>query len=64
MNIGYCQCHGSEYDPVTGRSTLGSASVQAEPSNVLAKLDRVADADGFLYIMSPTWVLVRETCHG
>jgi len=55
MNIGYCPCHGSEYDPVTGKSTLGPASVQAEPSNVLAKLDLEIDSDGFLYILPPVW---------
>ena len=54
-NIGYCPCHGSEYDPLTGKSTMGPASVQAEPSNVLAKLDLDMDGDGFLYILPPTW---------
>ena len=55
MNIGYCPCHGSEYDPVTGASTLGPASLQAAPSNVLPKLDLEMDADGFLYVLPPKW---------
>ena len=55
MNIGYCPCHGSEYDPFTGKSTLGPASVQSAPSNVLPKLDLEVDADGFLYIIPPKW---------
>ena len=55
MNIGYCPCHGSEYDPLTGRSTLGPASLQAPPSNVLPKLDLDMDDEGFLYILPPTW---------
>ena len=55
MNIGYCLCHGSEYDPLTGKSTLGSASLQAAPSNVLPKLDLEMDGDVFLYLLPPTW---------
>ena len=55
MNIGYCPCHGSEYDPLTGKSTLGPASLQAAPSNVLPKLDLEMDGDGFLYLLPPTW---------
>ena len=55
MNIGYCPCHGSEYDPLTGKSTLGPASLQAAPSNVLPKLDLEIDAEGFLHILPPTW---------
>jgi len=55
MNIGYCPCHGSEYDPLTGKSTRGPASVQAPPSNVLPKLDLEMDEDGFLYLLPPTW---------
>ncbi len=55
LNIGYCPCHGSEYDPLTGKSTKGPASVQAAPSNVLAKLDLEMDEDGFLYLLPPTW---------
>ena len=53
--VGYCPCHGSEYDPLTGKSTRGPASVQAAPSNVLPKLDLEMDTEGFLYILPPTW---------
>ncbi|MBI5697319.1 MAG: (2Fe-2S)-binding protein, partial [Thaumarchaeota archaeon] len=28
---------------------------QAEPSNVLPKLDLEADSQGYLYIIPPTW---------
>ncbi len=55
LNHGYCPCHGSEYDPLTGKSTRGPASVQAPPSNVLPKLDLEMDEDGFLYLLPPTW---------
>ena len=55
QNQGECPCHGSTFDPVTGKSTKGPASAQAAPSNVLPKLDLEADADGFLYIIPPTW---------
>ncbi len=55
MNVGYCPCHGSEYDPLTGKSTLGPASLQAPPSNVLPKLDLEMDTDGFLYLLPPIW---------
>jgi rieske iron-sulfur protein len=50
-----CPCHGSTYDPLTGKAFLGPASFQAAPSNVLPKLDIESDADGFLYILPPTW---------
>lgn len=52
---GECPCHGSTYDPVTGTAIAGPASVQAPPSNTLAKLDFEADSDGFLWILPPTW---------
>lgn len=55
QNQGECPCHGSTYDPLTGKSTKGPASTQAPPSNVLPKLDLEADSDGFLYIIPPTW---------
>lgn len=54
-NQGECPCHGSTYDPLTGKSTQGPASAQAAPSNVLPKLDLEADANGFLYILPPIW---------
>ena len=52
-NVGACPCHGSEYDPVTGTAFAGPASVQAAPSNTLAKLDLEADTDGLLWILPP-----------
>lgn len=52
---GECPCHGSMYDPLTGQAFAGPASLQAAPSNTLAKLDFEADSDGFLWIMPPTW---------
>jgi Rieske Fe-S protein len=54
-NQGECPCHGSTYDPLTGKSTWGPASAQAAPSNVLPKLDLEMDADGFLYLLPPIW---------
>ncbi len=52
---GECPCHGSMYDPMTGKAFAGPASLQAAPSNTLAKLDLEADADGFLWILPPEW---------
>ena len=52
---GECPCHGSMYDPLTGTAFVGPASLQAAPSNTLPKLDFEADADGFLYVLPPTW---------
>ena len=52
---GECPCHGSMYDPTTGTSFAGPASLQAPPSNTLPKLDLEADADGFMYISPVTW---------
>ena len=43
------------YNPETGEAFAGPASLQAPPSNVLAKLDFEADADGFMWIKPPTW---------
>ena len=54
-NQGECPCHGSTYDPLTGKATKGPASSQAAPSNVLPKLDLESDQNGFLYIIPPTW---------
>ena len=50
---GECPCHGSVYNPDTGTATAGPASVQAPPSNTLAKLDLEADSDGLLWILPP-----------
>ena len=52
---GECPCHGSMYDPLTGTAFVGPASLQAAPSNTLAKLDFDVDSDGFLWVMPPTW---------
>ena len=53
LKEGYCPCHGSEYDARTGRATMGPASVQSAPSNVLPKLDLDMDKDGYLWIKEP-----------
>jgi len=55
LNRGQCPCHASTYDPVNGMAISGPAAKQSAPSNVLAKLDLEADANGFLYILPPTW---------
>lgn len=52
---GECPCHGSMYDPLTGQSFAGPASLQAPPSNVLPTLTFETDADGFMWIQPPTW---------
>ena len=52
---GECPCHGSMYDPLTGKSFAGPASLQAPPSDVLPALDFEADADGSMWIKPPTW---------
>jgi Rieske Fe-S protein len=52
---GECPCHGSMYDPVTGTAFVGPASLQAPPSNTLARLDLETDSDGFMYISPVTW---------
>ena len=51
--MGACPCHGSGYEPLTGKAIEGPASVQAAPSNVLPLLNLEADADGLLYILPP-----------
>ena len=53
-SVGSCPCHGSEYNIKTGTAYKGPASVQAAPSNTLAKLDLEADSDGYLWIKIPT----------
>lgn len=52
---GECPCHGSIYEPINGTAILGPASLQAPPSNTLAKLDFETDSDGFMYISPVTW---------
>lgn len=52
---GQCPCHGSMYDPISGKAVAGPASLQAPPSNVLAMLYLEADTDGNLWIKPATW---------
>ena len=52
---GECPCHGSVYDPTTGRAVAGPASLQAPPSDTLPTLEFEVDADGFLWILPPVW---------
>ena len=52
---GECPCHGTMYDAKTGVAFSGPASLQAPPSNALPVLTFEADADGFLWILPPTW---------
>ena len=52
---GECPCHGSMYDPVTGKAFAGPASLQSPPSNILPKLDLEVDKDGYLWILPPNW---------
>ena len=52
---GECPCHGSMYDPVTGTAFAGPASLQAPPSNTLARLNFETDSNGFMYISPVTW---------
>jgi ubiquinol-cytochrome c reductase iron-sulfur subunit len=52
---GECPCHGSMYDPMTGKAFAGPASLQGPPSNVLPRLDVEVDANGDLFILPPTW---------
>jgi ubiquinol-cytochrome c reductase iron-sulfur subunit len=52
---GFCPCHGSEYDPSTGKATAGPASFQSPPSNVLPRLDLEIDSNGYLWITPPKW---------
>jgi len=52
---GECPCHGSMYNPLTGKAFAGPASLQAPPSNVLATLYLEADNDGYLWIQPAKW---------
>lgn len=56
-NNGQCPCHGSMYNPLTGKAFAGPASLQAPPSNVLAMLDLEADSAGNLWIQPANWSL-------
>ena len=50
---GECPCHGSVYDPLTGKARKGPAAVQAPPSDTLARLTLEIDGDGSVYILPP-----------
>ena len=52
---GECPCHGSMYDPLTGKSFAGPASLQAPPSDTLPALDFEAAEDGSMWITPPVW---------
>ena len=52
---GECPCHGSMYDPLTGKAFAGPASLQAPPSNVLPSLDLEITSDGNVWIKPPNW---------
>jgi ubiquinol-cytochrome c reductase iron-sulfur subunit len=52
---GECPCHGSLYDPLTGKAFAGPASLQAPPSNVLPSLDLEITSDGNVWIKPPNW---------
>lgn len=52
---GECPCHGSMYDPMTGKAFAGPASLQGPPSNVLPRLDLEVDKDGNIWILPPVW---------
>jgi ubiquinol-cytochrome c reductase iron-sulfur subunit len=52
---GECPCHGSMYDPLTGKAFAGPAALQGPPSNVLPKLDVEVDNDGNIWILPPVW---------
>jgi hypothetical protein len=43
------------YNPLTGKSFVGPASLQAPPSNVLATLYLEADNNGDLWIKPAKW---------
>ena len=52
---GECPCHGSMYDPFTGKAFAGPASLQSPPSNVLPRLDLEIDKNGDIWIKPPNW---------
>lgn len=52
---GQCPCHGSMYDPLSGKAVAGPASLQAPPSNVLPQLYLEADGGGNLWIKPAVW---------
>jgi len=52
---GECPCHGSMYDPRTGKAFAGPASLQSPPSNVLPRLDLEVDDKGAIWIVPPVF---------
>lgn len=52
---GECPCHGSTFDPRSGKAVKGPAAAQNAPSNVLPRLDLEIDRDGFLWFKPPVW---------
>ena len=56
-NKGQCPCHGSTYDPVSGKAIAGPASLQAPPSNTLPTLYLEADSLDNLWIKPATWTV-------
>ena len=52
---GECPCHGSMYDPLTGKAFAGPASLQGPPSNVLPELKIEVESNGDLSILPPRW---------
>jgi ubiquinol-cytochrome c reductase iron-sulfur subunit len=60
MKMIACPCHASTYDPFTGKSYAGPASLQAPPGNALPRLDLETDSDGDLWILPPTWDLGKN----
>ncbi len=52
---GQCPCHGSMYDPLSGKAIAGPASLQASPANALPILDLESDSNGNLWIKPPSW---------
>ncbi|MGD1835445.1 MAG: twin-arginine translocation signal domain-containing protein [Nitrososphaeraceae archaeon] len=52
---GECPCHGTLYDPLTGKAYAGPAALQSPPSNVLPELNLEVDNDGNIWILPPNW---------
>ena len=50
---GECPCHGTMYNPLTGKAFAGPASNQAAPSDTLPALDLEADSSGLLFFKPP-----------
>ena len=57
---GQCPCHGSMYDPLSGKAIAGPASLQAPPSNILPTLNLEDDNHGNLWIKPATWNVYKN----